>query len=314
MEAIITIVGFLGAGKTTLLNHLVKSYSSLKWSPYVILNDYENASIDVGQLSDKLDPACIKALSGSCICCSGILELREYVNQIPPRVNGITLIEANGTSDSVQLMGFLGVGLEERFLPPVQVCVVDAKNWQNRQNNNELEANQVQVSSLLILTHIDKCDDYRVEIVRNELKALNPTASIITMDELDISRLPQLSPSSNKSTPLDHHKAHWASSSCDLPNILDPHTIADICDSIPDSILRVKGVTTIEGESHYTYFERVPDGEVTVKVYNGTPTTGQKLLIIGPGSSPELLEKVVTEAMDKALQRVQNRKNLKRDA
>lgn len=308
MEAIITIVGFLGAGKTTLLNHLVKSYSSLNWSPYVILNDYENASLDVGQLQDKLDPACIKALSGSCICCSGILELREYVNQIPARENGITLIEANGTSDSVQLMGFLGVGLIDRFLPPVQVCVVDVKNWQNRQNNNELEANQVQVSSLIVLTHRDRCDDYRIETVRNELKALNPSASIITMEELNVTQLPQLLPSFNKSQPLDHLKAHWASSSCDLPNLLDPHTIADICEAIPESILRVKGVTTLEGEDHWTYFERVPDGEITVKVYNGTPTTGQKLLVIGPGSSPELLEKIVADAMEKAYLRREQRK------
>lgn len=259
--------------------------------------------MDVDQLNDKLDPACIKALSGSCICCSGILELRDFVNQIPERKNGITLIEANGTSDAVELMGFLGVGIEDRFLPPIQISVVDVKNWQTRKEDNVLEANQVQVSSLIILTHLDKSDDYKITSVRNELKALNPTASIITMKELDIEALPQLSPSKNKANKIDHKKAHWASSSCDLPTLPDLQTIYDICEAIPESILRVKGVTKVGEDEHHSYFQRVPSGEVTLKTYNGVPTTGAKLLVIGPGSTPELIEDIVNNAIAKANQR-----------
>ena len=56
MEAIVAIVGFLGAGKTTLLKKLVTDYSDADWNPFVILNDYENAYIDVQQLNDKMKP------------------------------------------------------------------------------------------------------------------------------------------------------------------------------------------------------------------------------------------------------------------
>ena len=143
MEKIITIVGFLGAGKTSLLGHLIAQYIDADWKPFVILNDYENAYFDVQQLSAKIDPRSIKALNGSCICCSGITELRDCVNRIPERNQGITLIEANGTSDACELMSFLGVGINDRFLPPVQISVVDLKNWQKRGLHNELEANQV---------------------------------------------------------------------------------------------------------------------------------------------------------------------------
>ncbi len=155
MEAIITIVGFLGAGKTTLLKHLSTSYVANHWSPYVILNDYENAYLDAQQLSEQIEPKWITGLSGSCICCSGIHELRDSVNRIPERKNGITLIEANGTSDACSLMGFLGIGINDRFLPPIQVSGVDVKNWQKRGEHNELEANQIQVSSLIVLTHLE---------------------------------------------------------------------------------------------------------------------------------------------------------------
>jgi G3E family GTPase len=140
MEAIITVVGFLGAGKTTLLRYLTSYYVKSGWNPFIILNDYENADLDAQQFKEEIDTSWVKSLNGSCICCSGIGELRDFVNRIPPRENGITLIEANGTSDACSLMGFLGVGIDKRFLPPIQVSVVDVKNWQKRGELNDLEA------------------------------------------------------------------------------------------------------------------------------------------------------------------------------
>ena len=297
MEAIITVVGFLGAGKTTLLKHLMTRYVEHGWNPFVILNDYENAQLDAEQFLQELEPEYIRALSGSCICCSGIGELREFVNSIPERENGITLIEANGTSDACSLMGFLGVGLHERFLPPVQVSVVDVKNWQMRGEHNELEANQIQVSSLIVLTHTDKAMDGRKEHVTNEIKALNPLAKIIEMDELEVSLLPELKPSANEAEKLDHLKAHWASCSVDLPHVPDSYAIYDICTALPKSIQRVKGCTQVGDNEGYTYFERTPDGEVYARPYRGVPITGPKLLSVGPGSEPELLQKIIDESL-----------------
>lgn len=295
MEAIITIVGFLGSGKTTLLKYLTNSYIAKGWNPYIILNDYENAGLDIQQFIDCVVPNQIKALNGSCICCSGINELREFVNRIPERNNGITLIEANGTSDACSLMSFLGVGVNNRFLPPVQISVVDAKNWQNRGEHNELEANQIQVSSLIVLTHIENLEQERLNFVINDIQKINPQAEIINMNDINISLIPKLSPSKNEFKKIEHLKAHWSSASVDLPNLANTNTIYDICNAIPKSILRVKGCTQINNEIDFTYFERTPDGKIFVRPFNGEPTTGSKLLSIGPGSSPELLKKVIED-------------------
>ena len=297
MEAIVVIVGFLGAGKTTLLRKLVDNAAERQWSPFVVLNDYENANLDIAQLSDKIDAKWLKALSGSCICCSGISELRDSVNRIPERKNGITFIEANGTTDACSLMGFLGVGISERFLPPIQISVVDVKNWQQRGEHNELEANQIQVSSILVLTHENDVDSARIEAVKTQLKQLNPSAKIISANELDITQLPEVAPSENNATKLDHHKAHWASSSVDLPELPDYMCIKDICESIPSSILRIKGCTKVVNETNYIYFERCPDGEVYVRPYRGEPDTGAKLLTIGPGSDVEMLKQVISKSL-----------------
>ncbi len=298
MEAIVVIVGFLGAGKTTMLKTLIAHYVTNNWSPFVILNDYENAHIDAQQLVDKMELKNIKALTGSCICCSGINELRDYVNRIPKRKNGITLIEANGTSDASSLMEFLGVGVDERFLPPIQISVVDVKNWQTRETHNDLELSQVQVSSLIVLTHVDKVTTKRQDFVIAALKKVNPFAKIVTMETvLDIELISALTSSKNKPDALDHKKAHWSSCSCDLPNLPNLSCIDYICNTLPKSILRVKGCCTIGDEEGYTYFERIPDGTVSVRAFNGEPITGPKLLTIGPNSTISLLEKVIEESI-----------------
>lgn len=298
MEAIITVVGFLGAGKTTLLKYLLDKFTESGWHPFVILNDYENANLDAQQFVEKLDLKSIKALSGSCICCSGIVELRNIVNRIPERKKGITLIEANGTSDACSLMEFLGVGINKRFLPPIQISVVDVKNWQQRGKNNSLESNQIQVSSLIILTHLDRVTLSRKDTVIGELEILNPSAKIITVDDIDITLFPLLSPSKNTAKQFEHLKAHWASSSIGLPDLPNTQHIYDICKRLPTSILRVKGCTRIGKELSYTYFERKPDGEVVVRPFNGIPITGSKLLTIGPGSEPLVLEEVVRKVLN----------------
>ena len=297
MEAIITVVGFLGAGKTTLLKYLIDKFTDEGWQPYVVLNDYENANIDAQQFTSQLASQSIKALSGSCICCSGIVELRNTVNRIPKRAKGVTLIEANGTSDACSLLEFLGVGVNDRFLPPIQVSVVDVNNWQKRGEHNELEANQIQVSSLIVLTHFDKVSEKRRAIVIDELQKMNPGAEIMTMDTIDVNLLPELLPSKNEHQNFEHKKAHWSSCSVDLPNLPNAKSIHLICETLPKSILRIKGCVKIAKEENYTYFERVPDGNIKVRPFRGEPITGPKLLTIGVGSTPEVLEEVINKAL-----------------
>lgn len=292
-ESIIVIVGFLGAGKTTLLKRLVREYVAIKWNPFVILNDYENAYLDSQQFADILDLKEMWPMNGSCICCSGIHELRDQVNRIPERDKGITFIEANGTSDACSLMGFLGVGLEQRFAPPVQVSVVDVANWQKRGEYNELEANQVQVSSLIVLSHTEAVFPERIAYVKKEILALNPMATFTLLNEIDISLLPKLMPSTNEAEKMDHLKAHWSSCSIDLLHLPTEKSIYDLCAQLPKSIQRVKGCTQIGTNETYTFFARTPDLKVSVRPFNGVPMTGPKLIVVGPGSSTQLLEEVV---------------------
>ena len=294
MESIIVIVGFLGAGKTTLMKRLINDYLQSGWSPYVILNDYENADLDSQQFLSLLGPGNARALSGSCICCSGVNELRRQVNEIPKRSHGITFIEANGTSDAVTLMEFLGVGLNKNFLPPVQISVVDAKNWQKRGDHNELEANQVQVSSLVILNHLEGLTAEQIAKVKNDITYLNPSSTVKTWQEFQSSELIELKASSNQAEKMEHLKAHWSSCSVSLPDPLRSECLRSIIESLPKSILRVKGCTKLDNDSYYSYFEKIPAYKDTiVRPYSGALVSGPTLLVVGPGSNPEEIKKII---------------------
>lgn len=299
MEAIITIVGFLGAGKTTLLKRIATNFIYKDWKPFVILNDYEDAYVDAQQFHDQLEPSLVQPLNGSCICCSGINELREYVNRIPKRDRGVTIIEANGTSDACSLNGFLSIGINERFLPPVQISVVDVQNWQKRGEYNELEANQIQVSSLIVLTHLENLNSERIEFVKKDIQKYNPFAKVIQMEELNVELLPKLIPSSFKADLMEHHKAHWSSCSVDLPIIGDAQLLQQICEAIPKSIQRVKGCVKVGSDAHYTFFERLPSGKVIIRPFKGEPiaSASSKLLTIGPGSNPDILNNVIESVL-----------------
>lgn len=295
-EPIIAIVGFLGAGKTTLLKQLVESLSE-NHKPYVILNDYQNATIDAQQFLNILDKRSIKALTGSCICCSGVAELRNLVNNISPRKNGVTLIEANGTTDACSLMGFLGIGVSDHFLPPVQISVVDARHWQARGEHNDLEANQIQVSSLVVLNYVSDVSAQRKAEVIQAIAALNAHAEIIEWDDLQVEDIFKLTQVNNAPEAFDHHKSHWASCSVDLPNTMTSEQLSKLLELLPKALLRIKGFTHLNDDTELSFFERTPTGETFIRPYRGDQSMKPKILTVGVGSDPVWLARMVDQAI-----------------
>lgn len=295
MQPIITIVGFLGSGKTTLLRQLTTDFLNESWTPHIILNDYQNAQMDAQGFLDLIPKEKLTALSGSCICCTGVNELRQAVNDVPPTKNTITLIEANGTTDAATLMEFLGVGLKEFYAPPVQVSVIDARYWQKRGIHNELESNQIQVSSLVILNFAGEISSQRLDQVTLEVTKINPHAKIKLWKEINALDISELTPVNNIPEKMDHLKAHWSSCSVDLPDPMESKTLQYVLDNLPEGIIRVKACTKLDNEETYSFIEKTPNSEPKIKPYMGKLISGTKLLAIGPGSNPEMLENLIKQ-------------------
>lgn len=201
-------------------------------------------------------------------------------------------MEANGTTDSCSLMEFLGVGIDKRFSPPIQVSVVSALDWQKRDINNELEANQVQVSSLILLTHLDSLTKERVETVKKDLNQLNPYAQITAIHDFQYEDLFSLETCQNSPQKIDHQKAHWSSCSVDLPDPISSEKLLSALQKVPESIIRIKGCTRLNDDERYSYFERLPNQKISIRSNRARPYTGPKMITVGPGSNPDFLERL----------------------
>ena len=149
----------------------------------------------------------------------------------------------------------MGVGLNENFLPPIQISVVDVCNWQKRGENNELERNQIQVSSLIVLTHTSSESKERIEQVKREVKKVNAFAKIVEEDSIAIENILNLDTNSASHIKLEHAKAHWSSCSVALPDPMSSSHLQRVLDGLPEGIIPIKGATRLDEDKGYSYIE-----------------------------------------------------------
>ena len=129
---IVIVSGYLGAGKTTFLREIIPQLVDTARPPYVILNDFSNAEVDAALLREVAPD--VQAISGDCICCHSSQTLIERLEKIPPELNPIVFIEANGTTDPFPLIELLTLdtALIARFGPVYQITVINESRWQKR--------------------------------------------------------------------------------------------------------------------------------------------------------------------------------------
>ena len=147
---------------------------------------------------------------------------------------------------------------------------------------------------MIVLSHSESADRIRLSKVKSDITKLNPTAQIIQWNELSIEDLFHLKASHNQPTKLDHMKAHWSSCSVTLPDPIKSQQLEAVFTEIPETVLRIKGCTRLDQDEHYTYFEKTPSQNIPIfRRYEGALVSGPKLLMVGPGSSPDKIEKLL---------------------
>jgi G3E family GTPase len=169
MTPLILLVGFLGAGKTTYLRRLLPQLSQLGIEAHIIINDYQNASVDAELLHDLTEM--IVPISGSCVCCGSRDKLLSALEDFDHRPGRVVIIEANGTTDSEELIELLSLAPTlEQFAPPTQVSVIDGKRWQKRFWHNGLELDQAKTANHLFVSRTDEIDKTRLRKVNESLR------------------------------------------------------------------------------------------------------------------------------------------------
>lgn len=304
MIPLVLLVGFLGSGKTTFLRKILPLLKAGGLNPSVVINDYQNARVDAATLAD-LAPV-VEAVSGSCVCCGSRDEFLGLLEKIPLPENGILLVETNGTTDPVELLEILAMDPRAaRFGPPIQVSILDAKRWQKRFWNNELERMQLVTAAWMNLTRELEVSAPRMEEVRAGVRKWNETAFEVGPEELaeflgelqkkGVLRSRQKSGLSApvKNRKGGHHHSHGFSAvQIPLRPLLSREAFEEWLGSLPERVLRAKGLVAFEGGNGERFvFQKVGgDGPAFIPLAGPTPLEPLAVLIGAGLSEEELLE------------------------
>jgi G3E family GTPase len=315
MMPLVLMAGFLGSGKTRFLTEIIPELAARGTRVRIILNDFQNARIDAARLGE-LD-ALVTPLNGECICCGSLRELLQTLYDVPPDPGSVMLIEANGATETDELLGHLTTdGRLKHFTLPLQLTVVDAARWQKRWWHNALERAQVSTATHLYLNWTHKLSDARRAEVEASLREINDRAARVDaagyaalLSELARTALHSEERGGGDGlryaapTPLSEgevrrkHEHPFGSASLPLPAAVDRAAFEQFVDGLPDSVVRAKGLVRFTNEPGPMFvWHRVP-GRRGVRLDKSWPHADAQptALFIGVGMPMDRLKELVSE-------------------
>jgi len=274
MIPLVLMAGFLGAGKTRFLTELIPRLHAHGVRVRVVLNDFENATIDAARLADL--EAVVTPLNGECVCCGSLRELMDTLAAVPPDPGSIMLIEANGATEADELLGYLT--LEARlahFTLPLQLTVIDAGRWQKRWWSNALEAAQTVTATHVLLNWTERLSAARLRVVEESVRRVNAGALFTTVDAF-ADQLVALTAqvryvATRDDAPLraqvrSHERAEgtthrhpFASLALPLPALVEREAFLNFVRALPAAVVRAKGLVRFHDRAHDMFvWNRVP--------------------------------------------------------
>jgi G3E family GTPase len=180
----VTIVtGFLGSGKTTLISKLLPHPQMNKVA--VVINEVGEIGIDHDLVTMSSEN--VTLLANGCICCSVRTDIQETLRDLFARrqVGEVfdfdrVIIETTGLADPAPLLQTLTSDtlLEARFRLDGVVTLVDAVNARHQLNEAPEALQQIVLADQILLTKTDIVEKASILELEQELRAINPDASI----------------------------------------------------------------------------------------------------------------------------------------
>lgn len=275
MIPLVLMAGFLGAGKTRFLTDVIPELAARGVRVRIVLNDFENADIDAARLG-ALD-ALVTPLNGECVCCGSLRELLQTLYDVPPDPGSVMLIEANGATETDELLAHLTTDERLRhFTLPLQLTVVDAARWQKRWWHNALERAQVSTATHVHLNWTAKLPATRVDAAQRSLREVNARAPFVdarsfaqSLHELGVAvqadvtlggrmgGAPLTAANARESRPAHSHP--FGSATLPLPSVVTRAAFEQFVQTLPPSVVRAKGLVRFADDPAPMYvWHRIP--------------------------------------------------------
>ena len=297
MIPLVLLAGFLGAGKTRFLTELVPALAAGGTRVRIVLNDFRDARIDASRLAEL--SALGTPLNGECVCCGSLRELLNVLYQVPSDPGSVMCIEANGATETDELLAHLTADARLRqFTLPLQITVIDATRWQKRWWHNGLERAQVSTATHVHLNWTARVGADRQALVRGALQELNPRADLVTgvefagwLNELTqrVAGSTQRDVSGMAAMPrsdVAHAHAHpFGAASLALPPIVDREAFRRFVHELPDAVVRAKGLVRFTDAPEKVYVWNKLPGRKGLRLDHSKPHADAQptALFIGVG-------------------------------
>jgi G3E family GTPase len=299
------LAGFLGSGKTTLLNYILKQNHGKRIA--VIENEFGEIGIDSEFVIGADDD--IFEMSNGCICCSIRSDLIETLNRLLDRQKDFDhiLIESTGLASSgPTAQAFL---IEDEvskalFLDGI-ITVVDAKHISHNLNEQEVAWEQIAFSNVILLNKADLVSEEEIEVLKQQMCQINPTAIICktTNAVIDLDQILNIGGFDLKTALKDitfnthDHKTGDDISSVSLcfPGHIDPDRLSMWLQLLliqeGMNVFRAKGILNVEGSSKQYLFQSIYmmfEGRFDTPWGSKSPLN--KMVFIGQDLNPQRLE------------------------
>ena len=289
------IGGFLGAGKTTLLNRLLRDRGG---AARVLVNDFGALNVDAALIAARSGDTI--ALANGCVCCSigerpgealaAVLDARRAVRRI-------VIVEASGVADPWRIAQLALV--EPGFSLEPLVVLADATALHGQLGDRWIADTvrmQLAHAELLLLASSDLVAETALVAAEAELGAIRAGVpvrrivnGVVSASDLSfpVDLLSRPRPSRFVADAPSHpfRSWHWRPA-----RPIDPERMRGILETLPPSVLRVKGISWFAGGEKRLLQYAAQRWSYTAAA--DRPETG--LVLIG---TPDLPEAAALQAM-----------------
>jgi G3E family GTPase len=155
----------------------------------VVVNEFGEIALDAALIGHEDEHTIV--LAGGCVCCIALGDFVAAVQALEARAGHAlarVVIETSGLADPMPILQALTTApdLAARYVPGSVIATIDALQGERELGRQHLAVRQVAIAERIVLTKSDIAAPRAVQRLRECLREINPTATLIVANHGDV--------------------------------------------------------------------------------------------------------------------------------